>query len=223
MTLDNQGLRGCVFDFDGTIILSEHIHMRAWEDLAKAEGAILPDRFLEQSVGMSDRQCVLILAEAWGRSADSEILLARKRGYYMQRCPLECFEVPGVTSLIMMLKSMHIPMAVATSSTREEVIPVLQRLGILDCFVHLWTVEDVARPKPDPEIYQRAARSLGLRPQECLAIEDSVAGAISATAAGCKLITIQTLYTAEVLGPAIMSVRDFNNHELLDFMRTLKA
>jgi HAD superfamily hydrolase (TIGR01509 family) len=220
---DVSSCHGCVFDFDGTIIVSEHTHMRAWEDLAKDEGLNLPAGFLEQSVGLSDHQLIVTLAEAWKRSADRHLLLARKKSHYMQRCVTECNEVPGVRAAILKLKQKGIPMTVATSSSQEEVIPVLTRLGLLDCFVRLWTVEDVSRPKPDAEIYQRAARSLGLRPNQCLAFEDSVAGVTSARGAGCSLITIQTLYPASTLGPALLSVKDFNDATLLSLLETISS
>jgi beta-phosphoglucomutase len=218
---DVSSCHGCVFDFDGTIIVSEHIHMRAWEDLAEDQGLQLPEGFLESSVGLSDRQLIVSLAQAWNQEGDAGGLLARKRAHYMRRCAQECQEVPGVKAAIRKLKERDIPMAVATSSSEEEVIPVLTRLGILDCFVRLWTVETVSRPKPDAEIYQKAAKSLGLRPNQCLAFEDSLAGVASARSAGCSLITIQTLYPAAMLGPAALSVRDFNDQNLMALLESL--
>jgi HAD superfamily hydrolase (TIGR01509 family) len=213
---------GCVFDFDGTIIVSEHIHMRAWEDLARDEGLLLPEGFLERSVGHSDRQLILILAQSWDRVHDAAALLATKKAHYMKRCIDECHEVVGVKAAILKLRENGIPMTIATSSSREEVIPVLSRIGILDCFVRLWTVEDVSHPKPHPEIYEKASKSLGLRPEQCLAFEDSIAGVTSAREAGCSLVTVQTLYSAEILGTAILSVRDFADETLVKLLGTLR-
>lgn len=215
------GIRGCVFDFDGTIILSEQVHMRAWEDLSKSESKRLPDDFLAKSVGMSDSQCTAILFAAWhGYMPESEIL-ERKRFYYMERCPDECVLVSGVSDTIKSLFDRGIPLALATSSSRGEVLPVLEQWGLLKKFLRLWTVEDVAHPKPDPEIYQGASGSLGLEPRQCLVFEDSMAGVQSARAAGCQLVTLQTLYDEAKLGPAIISIHDYQDERLHALLKTI--
>ena len=223
MTRDSitRNIRGCIFDFDGTIIISEHVHMKAWEDLAQELRLELPPDFLEQSVGMSDLQLVKILAKFWNYSVPEREILERKRGFYMLRCPKEASVVPGVISVIDWLSSKSIPLAIATSSSRSEVEPVLRRLGIMDNFRGICTVEDITHPKPDAEIYICAARRLDLRPDDCLAFEDSLAGVTSARAAGCGLVTVQTLYSAERLGPAILSIKDFSDEKLMHLLRSI--
>ncbi len=216
-----KNIKACIFDFDGTIIVSEHVHMKAWEDLAAEEKKDLPAGFLEESVGMSDLQLVKILAKAWNQSPGEEQILERKRHFYLIRCPNESSVVPGVVEAIRDLASRQVPMAVATSSARPEVEPVLIRLGIANIFQSICTVEDVTHPKPHPEIYQLAAMRLGVSPGDCLAFEDSIAGVGSARAAGCALVTMQTLYTEERLGPALLSVKDFKDKRLMTMMRAI--
>ena len=218
---NNIDIRGCIFDFDGTIILSEPVHMRAWEDLAKAESRRLPDDFLEGSVGMSDSQCTKILFAAWQGDMPETEILRRKRFYYMQRCPDECLLVSGVADTINSLYDRGVPLALATSSSRSEVMPVLEQWSLLRKFQKLWTVEAVVHPKPDPEIYIGASGSLGLEPRHCLAFEDSLAGVESARQAGCQLITIQTLYSAAKLGPALLSIHDYQDEPLQALLKTI--
>jgi HAD superfamily hydrolase (TIGR01509 family) len=216
-----KNIKACIFDFDGTIIVSEHVHMKAWEDLAAEENKDLPAGFLEESVGMSDQQLVKILAKAWDYSPNEERILERKRHFYLIRCPHESAVVPGVVEAIKDLVSRRVPVAIATSSTRSEVEPVLIRLGIHNIFQSICTVEDIGHPKPHPEIYQLAAARLGVSPGECLAFEDSIAGVSSARAAGCCLVTMQTLYSEDRLGPALMSVKDFQDKRLMKMMRSI--
>ena len=220
---DLNGMRGCIFDFDGTIIVSEEVHMRAWGDLSKALSVALPDGFLELSVGMSDLQLVKILSEHWRGVISAEEILAQKRAFYMARCPKECVPVDGVVDVILALHSRRVPIAIATSSSCDEVMPVLSRLGIKDFFNGICTVEDVTHPKPDPEIYICAARKIGLKPQQCLAFEDSVAGAKSARAAGCQLITLLTIYDEERLAPSFMSIKDFKDPRILSELNLLNC
>lgn len=213
-----KNINGFIFDFDGTIIVSEHVHMLAWEDLARAVGLELPAGYLEQSVGLSDLELIKILAKAWRNQLSQSEILSRKRAFYMSRAPSECSEVPGVVSLIRRIHATEAPIAVATSSSREEVFPVLERLKIKDCFRSVVTVDDVTKPKPDPEIYFKAAANLGLTPEVCVAFEDSKAGVESARRAGCILVTLQTLYDANTLGSALLSGKDFQDDKILAFM-----
>lgn len=214
-------IRACIFDFDGTIILSEHVHMKAWEDLAQDLELTLPHGFLEHSVGMSDQQLVKILVRSWGDAQSEKDILMRKRKFYLLRCPTEASVVPGVVAIIEMLHRLSIPMSIATSSSRCEVDPILSKLDITKYFKGICTVEDIVHPKPDPEIYICAANRLDLEPEQCLAFEDSIAGVTSARSAGCALVTVQTLYDEVRLGSAIISIKDFTDPRLLGVINSI--
>lgn len=214
-------IRGVVFDFDGTIIVSEHVHMLAWEDLARSVGLALPDGYLEHSVGLSDLELIKILAAAWSFQLSEYDILSRKRRFYMSRAPKECVEVPGVVLAIQKIYASGFPIAIATSSSREEVFPIIERLKIKPCFKSILTVEDVKHPKPAPEIYLKAAENLGTTPHQCLAFEDSKAGACSARGAGCHLVTLETIYSAQDLGPAMTSGKNFEDPKLLELIDRL--
>ncbi len=211
-------IKGFIFDFDGTIIVSEDVHMRAWEDLSRQTSLKLPHGFLEMSVGMADHQLVRILFEAWHHELSEMEILNKKKNFYMARVPSECHPVPGVVDVIHRLKDKSFPLAIATSSSREEVAPILKNLNLSGHFSDVITVDDVRSPKPDPEIYRLAASKLGLPPKVCMAFEDSRAGVASARAAGCILVTVQTLYDEKTLGPALRSIRDFTDPDLRIFL-----
>jgi HAD superfamily hydrolase (TIGR01509 family) len=97
------------------------------------------------------------------------------------------------------LKSRKIPIAVATNSIRETAETMLKSAGVfefLDCLV---TNEDVVRSKPDPEIYLRACKSLGVAPSNALVVEDHEYGVEAAKFAGCMVV--------EVKGPSDVSTK----------------
>lgn len=87
-------------------------------------------------------------------------------------------------------------MGVASSSERENVCWVLERLKISHCFSAVVTNNDVSRCKPSPDIYCLASKLLGVEPRECVAIEDSAAGVASARAAGMYVIWYTSEYAA---------------------------
>ena len=86
-------------------------------------------------------------------------------------------------------------LALATSSFSHEAAQILEALDLYGRMELVLGVENVSRPKPDPEIYLRAAEGLGLAPNECLAIEDSAIGATSALAAGMWVLVTPTEWT----------------------------
>jgi beta-phosphoglucomutase len=98
------------------------------------------------------------------------------------------------------------PTALATQSHREQARRVLDILGLTDEFDVVVTRDDVEHGKPDPEMHLLAARELGVRPEECLAIEDSPAGVKAALAAGAEVVAVTTDLTRQ----------KFRNTNLLD-------
>lgn len=208
-----EDIRGFVFDFDGTIVLSEHVHMRAWEDLSAETGIPLPPHFLAESVGVTDLHLVAKLAASWAGKISAKDIAAKKKQYYLERSRSECELIPGVREAIQGYSSLG-PLAIATSSSLVEVEPILTFFELKSFFKEIHTVETVHHPKPHPEIYLNACKSMGEAPRFCVAFEDSIPGAASARDAGCRLVTLATLYDPPILGDAWFSIRDFNDKAL---------
>jgi HAD superfamily hydrolase (TIGR01509 family) len=99
------------------------------------------------------------------------------------------------------LSRLGVPAAVATSARRADVTRLLGALGLLPRFAAIVTAEDVARGKPDPEVYLLAARKLDAPPTRCLVFEDSTVGVEAARRAGMRVIGVTTAHAeAELLG-----------------------
>jgi HAD superfamily hydrolase (TIGR01509 family) len=96
---------------------------------------------------------------------------------------------PGARELLAELRAAHVPCGLVTMSYTRFVAPILAALPA-DTFSAIVTGDIVERGKPDPEPYLMAARMLGVRPEDCLAIEDSNTGTISAVAAGCAVLVV---------------------------------
>jgi HAD superfamily hydrolase (TIGR01509 family) len=100
---------------------------------------------------------------------------------------------PGAAA---MLRATPLPCALVTSTVRAQACSHLQHAGLLDHFVIIVGGDDVANGKPHPEPYLTAAARLGLAPQDCLALEDSHNGVLSAHAAGVPVIMVPDLLPA---------------------------
>jgi HAD superfamily hydrolase (TIGR01509 family) len=104
--------------------------------------------------------------------------------------------LPGVRSLISELKRLGVPIAVASASLRAWVDATLRGLGLEDAFDATVSASEVASAKPAPDLYLTAAARLGVPPQRCLAIEDTLAGVRSAKAAGMFAVQLRAASTA---------------------------
>jgi HAD superfamily hydrolase (TIGR01509 family) len=101
-------------------------------------------------------------------------------------------EYPAATDLLRRVKAMGLATGLATMSYRYQVDEVLDVLGVRAMLDAVVARDDVARPKPDPEIYLLLARRLGVPPERCLVVEDSVPGIRSALAAGATCVAATT-------------------------------
>lgn len=87
------------------------------------------------------------------------------------------------------LARVALPAAVVSNSQLTRIAASLSRAGLADVFgPRVFSAEQVARPKPHPDVYLHAARELGIEPERCLVVEDSVTGLAAAHAAGMKTI-----------------------------------
>jgi len=96
----------------------------------------------------------------------------------------------GVLEFMDVLKESGMPLALATSTNWEITDKVLEHFGLNDFFDNITTGEEVANPKPAPDIFLRASEKLGVLPIDCLVIEDSLSGIVAAEEAGMRVIAV---------------------------------
>ncbi|MBB3330289.1 HAD superfamily hydrolase (TIGR01509 family) [Halomonas campaniensis] len=176
-----------IFDCDGVLVDSEAI---AEATLVALLGEWLPDldadAALGQALGMTTAD---ILAHLEGLSAHRLPARAAERvdETIEARLALELRAMPGVAAAI---AAIDLPRAVVSNSRRQRVLASLGSTGLASVLgeVPIFTAEQVERPKPDPALYRLAATTLGVVPERCLVVEDSVSGVTAAHAAGMRVI-----------------------------------
>lgn len=184
-------IRGVLFDMDGVVLDTEKLYCRFWREAALALGYPMT---VEQALGLRSLNADAgqeKLESYFGTGVSREIM-KDKRVELMNAYVLEhgVEPKPGIGQLLDQLKAMGIRTAITTSSPMRRVTRYLEPLGLLDKFDCLCSGHDVPHGKPEPDIYLYGAASVGLEPCECLAIEDSHAGILSASRAGCLPILI---------------------------------
>lgn len=202
--MQQKPVRGVLFDMDGVVLDTEKLYCRFWQEAARALGYPMT---VEQALGMRslNPQAGQAKLESYFGPGISREAVKQKRvelmDAYVQLHGVD--PKPGAGELLDALKSRGIRTAITTSSPMDRVRRYLEPLGLLEKFDCLCSGHDVPHGKPEPDIYLHGAACLGLAPEECLAIEDSYAGVLSASRAGCLTVLVPDLDepTAEILKP----------------------
>lgn len=191
-------IRALIFDFDGLILDTESPDWESWRDLYREHGAELELARYQESVGtFGGFDPAAHLEQLLGSPVDRAALSALHRERVVARC-VEQRLLAGVQELIDHAVEAGLRLAVASSSDRAWVRPWLEKHGLLDRFGCVRTRDDVARPKPAPDLYLSAARCLEIAPPECVALEDSLHGLQAAIAAGMRCVVVPTIVTASL-------------------------
>lgn len=177
-----------LFDCDGVLADSEGLVNRiVAEDLTARGWRLTTDQCRETFLGMAVTAMIPVIEARVGPlPADWVPRLSHEIAAMMERA-LE--PVEGALETVRAVTAAGIPVAVASNSAREELGAKLRRLGLDDAFgPRRFSFEDVARPKPAPDIYVAAARACGAAPEDCVVVEDSLLGARAGIAAGCRVL-----------------------------------
>jgi HAD superfamily hydrolase (TIGR01509 family) len=214
-------IRAVVFDFDGTIMDTESLEFQCWQEIYKSHSCELDMEAWSQCVGTVSEvfHPVTYLEKLSGKKLDRDELMRRHHNRFTslaQELPL----LQGVHEWVQQAKELGLKLGVASSSRTEWVRAHLSRHNLLASFDAIRCAEDVARVKPDPELYLSATKELGVQPSEAVAIEDSPNGLRAAKAAGLRTVSVPNSITyrlpEEKADLRLTSLAGFNLQTALD-------
>ncbi|MEL6406618.1 MAG: beta-phosphoglucomutase family hydrolase [Chloroflexota bacterium] len=184
-------IRGIIFDVDGLIADTDALHFQTWQRLADEVGVPFSyEKYLLMS-GAGHERNARLFTEGLDVPADTvQEWMDRKQAYYVElRKTLQPSDaMPGVRSLIEEVAESDLKMGVGSSSRNAK--PVLKRLDLFDYFTVIADGYTVKNLKPAPDIFVWVAGGLGLKPEQCLVLEDAVAGVDAARAGGFSVIGV---------------------------------
>jgi len=185
-------LEAVLFDMDGLLVDSEPL----WFEVESAVMARLDGPWGEADQqaligGSLPRTVSYLLSKATRPASPADVARWLLDGMTTLLMSRDLTMLPGARELLAEVRAAGIPHALVTSSERPIMDAVLAQLGV--GFSATVCADDVARGKPHPEPYLRAASLLGADPRSCVALEDSPTGVASAEAAGCRLVAVPSL------------------------------
>jgi HAD superfamily hydrolase (TIGR01509 family) len=195
-----------VFDNDGLLLDTEEAWTRAEETLFARRGRAFTIEHKRSLIGSARAAAAMKLEAMLERDGEGEALMDELHGLVMEEALAGVAPRPGALRLLEGLAGAGVPVAVASNSRREFLERTLSVAGLLDGrFATVVSVEDVAQPKPAPDIYLEACRRLGTEPGACAALEDSPTGVAAAAAAGMYVVGVPYFAGGELPGSDLLA------------------
>lgn len=187
---DLSTIQAVIFDLDGVLIDSERLSFEIWKDVARQHGGTLPDSVFTELAGTTIEETAEIVIRSAGVTFDIPSQCAIIWQEVIQRLKTNMVPLPGVFDLVSDLARRGIPLAIASNSPTAYIESALTGLGLTDSFPVRVGVDQVLQGKPAPDVYLRAGAQIGVRPERCLAIEDSQVGVMAAYTAGMRVLAV---------------------------------
>jgi beta-phosphoglucomutase len=217
-------LRAVIFDFNGIIVDDEPIHFQLFQKVLGEEGIVLTEEaYYGRYLGFDDRGAFETGFQERGLPLSTpklQELIDRKARYYQEAIRNHVAIFPGVKKLVATLVP-NLPLAVASGALRQEIETILATAELLSCFKVIVSAEDVARGKPEPEIFLKALAALNaqhngapIAAADCVVIEDSKEGIRGSCRAGMKCLAVTNSHPAELLSDANAVVKSLEEVSL---------
>jgi beta-phosphoglucomutase len=210
-------IRACIFDLDGVIVDTARYHFLAWKRLADQLNIPFTEKENERLKGVGRMDSLNIILEIGGLTPDQPTKMkfaATKNQWYIdyirKMTPEEI--LPGALDFLKEVRNAGMLTAIGSASRNTPMI--LERTGIASLFDAVADGNIVSKAKPDPEVFLKAAKLLGVRREECIVFEDAAAGVKAALNAGMLCVGIgspEILFEAHYVVPGL----DVMNVEIL--------
>lgn len=182
-------ITGAIFDMDGVLFDTERIYQKIWQEIAAARHIELDSSFPAAISGTNGAKMRRIVEDYYQVSDGTNIIeecTEKVKEELTRHVPMK----KGVLEILDLLKKKEIPMAVASSSSLQQIESNLEKTNIRRYFAEIVSGKQVAHGKPAPDIFLYAAKRIKRKPEECLVFEDSKNGVLAGYEAGCMTIMV---------------------------------
>jgi beta-phosphoglucomutase family hydrolase len=206
--------RAFVFDMDGTIVDNMAFHTKSWLAFFERRGhALDADEFFRATAGRQGKEIMRAYLGESLQDADCAVLDEEKESLYRELYAPHRKTVDGFDDLIAQAKLRGVALAVATAAPNANITFTLDGLDLRQHFDAVVGAADVARGKPNPDVFLKAAERCGVAPEHCIVFEDAPLGVEAARRAGMRAVVLTTTLPAEAFAEfdnVIHIARDFS-------------
>lgn len=204
-------MKAVIFDLDGVICFTDHYHYLAWKEMADEIGVYFDEKINNRLRGVSRMDSLNIILEKSDKEytrEQKEALAAKKNAIYVklleQMSPADLSD--EVKTTLDTLRAKGLRLAIGSSSKNTKMI--LKQIGLGDYFDAISDGTNIVNSKPDPEVFLKAAEFLSEHPEDCLVVEDALAGIEAAVRGGFKSAGLGEAATHEKVTYPIENFRD---------------
>lgn len=182
-------IKAVIFDMDGVIIDSEPVYYKRMMEFLESREHLFDDRELKKVVGSSSKDTLRMIGEIIRQEIIEEEFTKEYEDFFQDR-PIDYKEIlyPEIRLLLRDLRAKGYRLALASSSSPDNISHVLNECELEEYFTVVLSGHDFKDSKPHPEIYLETAKQLNVKPEECMALEDSSYGIESAKSAGMTVV-----------------------------------
>jgi len=183
------GMKGLIFDCDGTLADTMTIHTHSWQETMKRLGHDCPVDFLQPLRGMPAEEIVMRFNRTFGTNFDIKAVSDAKNRMSYERLKT----VNPIIPVARIAQDFYgkLPMSVVSGGTAKNVLRTLKAIGMADFFEAVITADDGFKPKPAPEMFIEAAKRMAVPPELCEVFEDGDPGFQAARAAGMPYVDVR--------------------------------
>lgn len=190
-------IKAVIFDMDGLMIDSESASYIAFQRALKDFGGSYSEEENSEYIGITDLDGAADIVKRKKLKISKEELVERKQEYYLQSLKKNIIVQPGLMDLLKNLKKRGIKTAIASSSQRQSIEIVIDKLKLKEYIDFYCSGREVKRGKPFPDVFLKAAAGLKADPKNCLVLEDSPKGVQAAKAAGMMVFAVPSRETKD--------------------------
>jgi HAD superfamily hydrolase (TIGR01509 family) len=210
---DDFDLQLVIFDMDGLMLDTEPVSHDGWCEAGKQMGFNMGEDIYRRLVGTNYNLCKQRMKDYMGYSFDFDEAYAIRSSYVRQHVDKHGISVKkGLNEILDIVDRLGIKKCVATSTDRKRAHELLSIVGIADRFDGMVGGDSIKNSKPDPEIFLKAASDCGVKPENCLVLEDSETGIQAAHRAGMRSVIVPDMFTPgfDVLAKVSAVCEDLN-------------
>ena len=209
-----------IFDLDGTLVDSMTC---GWVEMLtgflRDRNIAYPSDLIKRVIALGITGCAKYYREEFGVTESEDEIVEVFKETLRFKYENEILAKPNVEKSLLALKACGVSLNVLTASPHVFLDPCLKRLGFFDLFDNCWTIEDFGTTKADPAIYQKAAERLGLRIDECVMVDDSIAVIRTAKSAGMPTIGVFDDFSADTE----LEMKEIADEYIYDFIELVNG